>query len=401
MRITALVAAVLSVLPAAALEVPAGTSIEVRLQTKVSTQSSKANDPVSAVVIAPVMTGGEFAVPAGAVVRGSVQQAVQSAKPDQRSLLVLQFTGLEFGGAKHAIASQVAGVDNARETVDAQGRIQGILASETLTSQIDSGIQKLAQKYSGFADVLETVKSAVLQPAESDITYDAGVEMELKLTVPLALAGAGGAGPADDVQRFADEAAVAALVRAQPFQTMAQSPAKPSDITNVMLIGTEEALQQAFTAAGWSSAAGLTTQSKLETFRAIAEQRGYKEAPVSVLLLDGHPPDLVFEKLNNTFAQRHHLRIWRRPVTFLGRPVWVLSATHDIGIAFSEQDRTFIHKIDSSIDRERAKVVLDLIFTRQVQSIALVDRPRVPTHGQNATGDALDTDGAMAVMLLK
>ena len=64
-------------------------------------------------------------------------------------------------------------------------------------------------------------------------------------------------------------------------------------------------------------------------FNGIAEDRGYNEAPVSILMLDGKPPDMVFEKLNNTFAQRHHLRVWRRPPSFSGKPVWAVAATHD------------------------------------------------------------------------
>jgi hypothetical protein len=142
----------------------------------------------------------------------------------------------------------------------------------------------------------------------------------------------------------------------------------------------------------------LNEKSKLETFRAMAEMRGYKDAPVSTLLLEGAPPDLVYQKQNNTFASRHHLRIWHRPGRFNGKEVWVCSATHDIGIEFSEQNRTFIHKIDSQIDRERAKVVNDLLFTALPQGLALVDRPDLPANLFNATGDALETDGKIAVL---
>jgi len=130
----------------------------------------------------------------------------------------------------------------------------------------------------------------------------------------------------------------------------------------------------------------------------MAENRGYKEAPVSVLTLSGRPPDLVFEKQNDTFNARHHLRVWREAGSFQGRDVWVCSATHDTGISFSEQDRTFIHKIDSNIDRERAKVMNDLIFTGLVRGLSLVDRPSVPAGLSNATGDKLTTDGRMVVI---
>jgi hypothetical protein len=118
-------------------------------------------------------------------------------------------------------------------------------------------------------------------------------------------------------------------------------------------------------------------------------------------MLDGHAPDYAFQKGNNTYAQRHHLRIFRRPDTFAGKPVWVCSATHDTGIDFSEREHTFIHKIDSQIDRERAKVTNDLLFTGTVRSIALVSRPNIPQDASNATGDALRTDGSMVVLLFQ
>ena len=50
---------------------------------------------------------------------------------------------------KSHLAAQVAAVDNAREKVDDQGQINGILASDTITGKMDAGINKIAEKYSG------------------------------------------------------------------------------------------------------------------------------------------------------------------------------------------------------------------------------------------------------------
>jgi len=395
-----LFAGVLTVIPGLAIEVPTGTEIEMRLTTKVSTQTSKSGDAVECVVIAPVVAGTEFVIPAGSIVRGAVEKAAPSTKPEERSTLSLRFTEIAINGARLAISSQVVSVDNAREKVDEKGQINGILASETVTGRLDSGIDRLTDKYSGLGGLLRTAKNAVLKPADTDITYDAGVEMRLRLLAPLEVAAPAGPGAAASAGPIPDEDALQALVARETFQTVAQNPPKPSDITNIMLIGTEEEVRSAFREAGWTAAASLSGRAKFETVRALAEDRGYNEAPVSVLMLDGRPPDIVFEKLNNTFARRHHLRIWRRPAAFLGKPVWAVAATHDIGINFSEADRTFIHRVDSQIDNERAKVVTDLLFTGRVQGIELVDRPNVPRHSQNATGDNLETDGRMAVLLL-
>jgi len=114
--------------------------------------------------------------------------------------------------------------------------------------------------------------------------------------------------------------------------------------------------------------------------------------------LSGALPDLTLQKLNNTFSARHHLRVWRRPESFDGRPVWVCSSTHDTGFGYSDKERTFIHQVDSDIDRERAKVVGDLVFTGKVVGPALVSRENAPTGTTNGTGDEIHTDGRMVAI---
>ena len=108
---------------------------------------------------------------------------------------------------------------------------------------------------------------------------------------------------------------------------------------------------------------------------------------------------MVFQKGTNTFAKRHHLRVWKRAVTYEDKPVWAVAATHDIGISFSESSRTFIHLIEHQIDRERTKVAEDLVFTGKVRSYLLIDRPQTPKKSENATGDALETDAKIAVLI--
>lgn len=380
----------------AASEIPKGTQLQIRLTTAVNTSTAKPKQTFETVVIAPVVIGGAVAVPAGAKVSGHIQDVTAAVKPDDQAVLELAFDQIsDSAGHKASLAARLASVDNARESVGADGKITGIVASQTGSGRMDQGINKMAEKYPGLADVLGTIKETVVKPADPNIDYEPGVEMTIELTKALTWTASAsglnvkGIEPADDLAR---------LVNSQPFRTIAEKPPKPSDITNLMFLGSQQDIEDAFQKAGWSTAAQLNSKSKLETFRAMAEQRGYQEAPVSTLLLEGRPPDLVYQKQNNTFAARHHLRIWRRPQRFHGQEVWVCSATHDIGIDYSEQERNFIHKVDTEIDRERAKVVSDLLFTGLVQGLALVERPHVPTELFNATGDALQTDGKMAVI---
>jgi hypothetical protein len=88
-------------------------------------------------------------------------------------------------------------------------------------------------------------------------------------------------------------------------------------------------------------------------------------------------------------------------VEFGGRPVFLGAATHDVGIFFSAQEKTFTHRIDSRIDLERDKIADDLTFAGAVEVRALVDRPQVPRSGLNAAGDRVETDGAVIALVLR
>ena len=380
----------------AATQIPEGTQLQIRLTTAINTSTAKPKQTFEAVVISPIVNGTSVLIPAGTKVSGHIPNVTAAVKPDDQASLELAFDQIsDSAGHKAILVAKLVEVDNARESVGADGKITGIIASQTGSGRMDQGINKVAEKYPGLADVLGAIKETVVKPTDPNIDYEPGVEMTIELTKSLNWTGSAGG---LNVQSIEPADALSRLVNTQPFRTVAEKPPKPSDITNLMFLASEQDLETAFQKAGWSTAAQLNSKSKLETFRAMAEQRGYQEAPVSTLLLDGRAPDLVFEKLNNTFAARHHLRIWRRPGQFNGKELWVCAATHDTGIDFSEQGRNFTHKIDGQIDHERAKVVSDLLFTGLVQGLSLVERPDVPTDLFNATGDQLRTDGKMAVL---
>ena len=389
-----------------AAQIPAGAELSIRLTDKVASEAPLPQPPVHALVIAPVVVDGKIVLPAGAELTGTVKQAKAATDKDPAQLQIV-FAEIEDGtigaNTRASISAVMSGLDNARETIDDQGLITGIAPGDTFSARIDQGIAKLqsSDKLAGLAGLIQGTRQALkIQEANPNIDYDAGAEFTLKLTQPLNWRGTD-QGPMAKLEPFPNESGLFDLVNRQPFRTIAENPPRPSDITNLMFVATEDELRAAFEKAGWAIPARLNTKSKLETARALIEARGYKEGPMSILLLEGNAPDVAYQKGNNTFAQRHHLRIFRRPGTFDGKPIWVCSSTHDIGIDFSERDRTFIHKIDSQIDHERAKVVNDLLFTGMVRSIALVARPAIPQNATNATGDRLETDGSMAVLLLQ
>jgi hypothetical protein len=398
-RLIAIAALLLTAASNKAVTVPAGTIVSIRLTTPVSSQKP-AGQPIQAVVAVPVNVNGATAIPAGAILSGKtadVKAAAQSAdQAATAATLRLVFDKIQPpGGKSQNISAQLSAVDNSRESVGTDGLITGIVASETWYGRMNEGIGKVSNAHPGLAGILGNVRDSFVKQVDPSITYPAGVDMQIKLTKDFS-------GPQPDntsiIPSISGGEELSTLVNSQPNRTTAEKPPSPSDLTNLMFIGTEQELQAAFQAAGWHAAAARDDSSTMETARAIIEDRGYAEAPVSTLLLDGRPPDLVFQKQTNTFAMRHHIRIWKRPPTFQGQPVWVGAATHDTGIDFSKESRTFTHKIDSNIDNERAKVVNDLAFSGYVQAFALVPRQNIPENISNATGDVLKTDNKMAVL---
>jgi hypothetical protein len=122
--------------------VPAGTELQIRLATKVASDSSKAEDKVEAFVIAPITVNGVLCIPAGFKVHGSIKDVKSTeGKADQRAQVKLEFNVLEdASGNQTKFSSQLTSVENARESVDDQGQIIGILASETISARMDQEI---------------------------------------------------------------------------------------------------------------------------------------------------------------------------------------------------------------------------------------------------------------------
>src|SRR6202140_4357078 len=164
-------------------ELPAGAVIGIRLKTKVSSNASRANDPIEAVVIKPVMSGDHFLIPYGAVIKGQVAKAQPSEASDKRASLELNFNQIVAAHGKTInLTTKMTDVENARETVDEKGAIQGILASETLSARMDQGLSKLGEHAQGLADILQIAKAVVVKSTDSEIVYGPGVEMTLALS---------------------------------------------------------------------------------------------------------------------------------------------------------------------------------------------------------------------------
>jgi hypothetical protein len=394
--------------PAAAVEpvgaqpIPAGTYLNVRLQHPLYSYSAKRGQPVRAVLIAPVVRDGVVVLPARSELRGTITEAraVGIGLRHERARLAIAFDTVVLpGGEPLRLTARLHAVLNAREEVGADGRITGIRATAALGSQMSGWIVGASTgdvllmlfAFAGTAAVMRFPESEIILPAGTELLLQTTMEADAPRTFPA---------PVRPVAGTTDEqATLRAFVANLPFRT-ATARGKPSDLTNVLVIGDAEAIARAFHAAGWSTTAELNKTTAYRTFRSMAENKGYAEAPMSLLELAGRPPHETWQKGLNTFSARHHLRQFPSDARWNDRPAWPISSTQDIGIGFSRKSRNFIHLIDPTIDNERNKIVNDLTFTGCVDAVELVPRPFIPKDARNATNDPLLTDGDMAVVLL-
>lgn len=384
-------------------QLPASTILEIRLTHSLASFSARKGNPVEGVIIAPLLDRGRIVIPVGSLVSGTVLGVTRVGLGllHETARLTIGFQKLTLpDGTVIALATHVTQVDNARESVDQHGRVVGIRSTATIGYRTNNFIAGFAM-FDPIAYIYVTAASArVLRFSEPEIWFPKGTELAARLVSPLTLPKAYDLPippiEATDTQRTE----LLSLLRSLPYRTATSNSNKPSDLTNVVFIGTPGAIQRAFEAAGWVQTDRLNTITGFLTMRSIAENQRYQNAPMSMLVLDEQQPYFEFSKSLNTFAKRHHTRIWLRSETWEDRPVLTASSTQDIGIQLSRKNKTFIHVIDTNIDNERTKIVNDLIFTGCVDQAELFPRPWIAPGASNATGEALHTDRRVAVLAL-
>jgi len=173
-------------------------------------------------------------------------------------------------------------------------------------------------------------------------------------------------------------------------------------MVNVLIIGTQDQVVQAFTTAGWvqvdKSVEGSVLNAVLET----VEKKDYLTMPMSTLYLFKRPQDYGFAHAEpvKVAMSRNHLRVWKSPYQVDGRPLWCVAATHDIGFERDQRNNGVTHKIDPAIDGEREYVNGTLSSTGLVIQRDHVTPSDPLTTAKTATGGEFHSDGRLVVLVL-
>jgi hypothetical protein len=380
-----------------------GQTLSIRINGPVYSEHSRTGDPVEGTVTYPLCKDGEnitcpdgqLVIPPGTKVEATVLFAQKAPSKYARPRLVLDFSNIiHADGTRTPLYARVIDVDNARETVR-NNEILGIVQphASTKTGYVLAGLGMI-NPIAGYT--IKGVSAVYGLSLRREILFPAGTDLQVQIVRPSMLKTHDNWSgwpvlPVDDKLQ--------AIVKAAPTRVYTKDN-KPSDLTNLMFIGTQQQVEAAFKEAGWFETDSLSVGSALKTVGATIRSSGYQEAPVSLLTINGKAPDLIFQKSLDTFAKRHHIRVWKQAQTWNGREVWVGAATHDIDISKARANTKWGHRIDPHVDREREWIETDLLYAGTATSYALVDRPHVPKTAANGTGDVITTDGQISILEL-
>jgi hypothetical protein len=183
---------------------------------------------------------------------------------------------------------------------------------------------------------------------------------------------------------------------------VADKAGDPGDMVNFLIIGSKEAMEKAFTTAGWVKVDANVKETVLNGVLASMSKESYLTMPMSPLYLFGRQQDYGWAHAEPiaVVASRNHLRIWKAALIVDGRTLWVGAATHDIGFERDQRNNGLTHKIDPNIDLERDYVEKTLTSTGLVAEVTHVLPTNPMQEAKTATGGSFHSNGQVLVLKL-
>jgi hypothetical protein len=232
--------------------------------------------------------------------------------------------------------------------------------------------------------------------ASDDLTAEGEFKVNVKPGRQATTASA--AGSATDISKVISPAVFAGIPRRVTDQS-----GHAGDMINFALVGTQAQVESAFKAAGWVQLDKSVEDALVHGILSTLSHEAYTEMPMSTLYLFGRPQDLSFARGDplKIAAERHHLRVWRTEIKVDGAPLWVGSATHDIGFETDQRNGNVTHRIDPNVDGERGFLLQSFDAAGAFSSAAYVTPADPVTSARTATGGEFSSDGRIAAMRLK
>ncbi len=381
---------------------PTGQSLWIRLAAPISTYTAKPGDPIHAILTQDLVCENEIVLPMGTPIEGIVRSTrkVGWGIEHETAALKLEFNHAVGPDVDLTLSTRVEEVENARELVR-KGVIQGIRSSDTFQGRINSRLIHLPT-WNPYSDpILIAYKVTFPIFPEPEIYYPAGTDIQLQTTKELLFTASPAVVAQGSRQATGEESDQLNKLVEQLPQRVTTKKNVDADVINIVFLGSQQQVTAAFRQAGWQNADPVSRRTVMKNMYALLNHSGYAQEPMTTFFIDGVPEDMNWQNSLNSYDRRDHLRIWQWTQAENTDSVWISSSTHDTNAVLAIKYKGFVHHITTDIDAERSTVIRDLNFAGCVRSVTYVSRPEMPIATHNATGDAMHTDGSVAVVALR
>ena len=207
---------------------------------------------------------------------------------------------------------------------------------------------------------------------------------------------------ADEIINYTDEAAFRAALEALPCCVTNKKGTRNGDPLNLVVVG-GGAVFPALVRRGWHPTEATYAGSVKKMMDSVLSGERYRYSPVSPLYLFERPQDIALQKARDSIHQRNHLRLWKSPMQYHGKYVWVGQISRDIGTRLTiHSPYLTTHKIDPDVDEALLALLEDLAYSQNLSKMGLVkgvgaasrEEPR-----ENLTTDPYFTNGFRGVLI--
>jgi outer membrane murein-binding lipoprotein Lpp len=208
---------------------------------------------------------------------------------------------------------------------------------------------------------------------------------------------------ADEITNFTDDAAFRAALEALPCCVTNKKGTRDGDPLNLVVVGTSNEAFPALVRRGWHPTEATYAGSVRKMINSVLSGERYRYSPVSPLFLYGRPQDIALQKARDSIHQRNHLRLWKSPMQYHGKPVWVGQISRDIGTRLTiHSPYLTTHKIDPDVDEALLALIEDLAYSQNLSKMGLVNGVGAASREEpreNLTTDPYFTNGFRGVLI--
>ena len=163
-------------------ELPAGTEVDARLTTRLSSDDAQVEDRVEATTMVDLYQGDDLVVPAGSMLEGYVSSVERASRTDRKGSLTVMFTKLTVNGRAHDARAYVT---QALESEGIKGEAERIGAGAGIGAII-GGI--LGGVKGAIAGILIGGGGVIAATEGKDVHLEPGTVLRVRFDTPVPLA---------------------------------------------------------------------------------------------------------------------------------------------------------------------------------------------------------------------